>query len=356
MVLARAFTETPYRDVVLKTGNGLIIPSGGDKIGLTRDGVFKGVNWDEVLANWPKYEEMLDKGVVPNEAKLNWGPSERRIQFAEQNRMDVMAMHLLYSEEISDEIVAASKTRSDFAKIIKFTTKSQALHFKGRIKIWSGPNEIVATRLYGSGAKRAFVKNMVDNDLIHNIFVWLKEADPNTIGLLSESSVVEATSHPAMQRIHDEYFKLLDDLIARGSPVDGGGMHNHFWVYDPPRPEVVRNVIQEFKARGKVAHATETTVNLNPVYPIWKDRPRSVTTIADVLEAQAKVFAEMLEVFTSTGNVFGMYGVTDAYEWYDDLEKYGYTGPGANIFDKNFQEKPAYKRMWAYLQSLPNKK
>jgi GH35 family endo-1,4-beta-xylanase len=299
---------------------------------------------------------MLDKGIVPNESKLNWESSEAKIRFAEENRMEVMAFHLLpESGMISDEIIAASKTKSDFAKIVKFAIKVRALHFRDRIKIWSGPNEIIATRLYGSGSKSAFVKNMVDDDLIHNVFVWLKEADPNTIGLLSESNVVEATSQSPYKRIHDNYFKLLDYLISKDSPVDGGGMHNHFWIYDPPRPEVVESVIQEFKARGKVAYATETTVNLNPVYPLWKDRPKSVNTVADVLDAQAKVFTDMLKVFTSTGNIFGMFGVTDAYDWYNDIETYGYIGAGANIFDKNSQEKPAYKQMQAYLESLPNK-
>jgi GH35 family endo-1,4-beta-xylanase len=340
----------------LKTANGLIIPT--DLIGLSSSdvGIFKGVDWNEILANWTKYEQMLDKGIVPIESKLNWKSSEAKIRFAEENRMQVMAFHLLpEGDMISDEIVAASKTKSDFAKIMKFATKARALHFKGRIKIWSGANEIIATRLYGSGSKRAFIKNMVDDDLIHNIFVWLKEADPNTMGLLSESYVVEATSQSAYQRIHDNYFKLLDYLISRDSPVDGGGMHNHFWIYDPPRPEVVQSVIQEFKERGKVAYATETTVNLNPVYPLWKDRPKSVSTVADVLDAQAKVFTDMLRVFTSTGNIFGMFGVTDAYDWYNDMQTYGYIGPGANIFDKNSREKPAYKQMLAYLESLPDK-
>ncbi|MBN2548233.1 MAG: endo-1,4-beta-xylanase [Anaerolineales bacterium] len=355
LALARVFTENQYRDVVLKTGNGIITPTG--LTGLNHDGIFKGVDWNEILSNWPEYEKMLDMGIVPNEQQLNWGPSEDRIQFAEQNRMEVMAFHVLpEGGQISDEIIAASKTKSDFAKIMKFTTKVRALHFIGRIKIWSGANEIIATRLYGSGTGREFVKTMVDNDLIHNLFVWLKEADPNTIGLLSESNVVEATSQPAYQRIHDEYFKLLDYLIARDTPVDGGGMHNHFWVYDPPRPEAVRAVIQEFEARGKVAHATETTVNLNPIYPLWEDRPRSVADIEDVLGAQAKVFVDMLKVFTSTGNVFGMFGVTDAYSWYDEVDTYGYTGAGAHIFDRNYQQKPAYDQMWAYLQSLPDKK
>lgn len=348
LVLYKAFTDNGYKEMALKSCNGLTV---ADSIGLAHDAVFKGIDWNDILANWSKYEGMLDKGEVPFDEKLNWTSAEQRIQFAEQNQMEVMAFHLIHGDEISDEIMAATKTKDDFSKIMKFTTKARVLHFKNRIKIWSGPNEIIAHRLYDKGA---FMNKVVDNELIHNMFVWLKEADPNTIGLLSESNVVEATSQSPYQRIHDEYFKLLDYLIEKDSPVDGGGLHNHFWVYDPPKPDIVRAVIDEFKKRGKVAYATETTVNLNPVYPLWKDRSKSVDTVTDPLESQAKIFVEMLDVFSSTGNIFGMFGITDAYSWYDEIETFGYAGAGAHLFDKNYQEKPAYKQMLAYLTSLPN--
>ena len=90
------------------------------------------------------------------------------------------------------------------------------------------------------------------------------------------------------------------------------------------------------------------------MYPLWKDRSKSVDTVTDPLESQAKIFVEMLDVFSSTGNIFGMFGITDAYSWYDEIETFGYAGAGAHLFDKNYQEKPAYKQMLAYLTSLPN--
>lgn len=351
LVLAEAFTNDPYRQNVLVSENGLTI--GESTVGIGT--IFKEMDWKKILENWVSIEDQLDSGIVPDEARFNWKPAEKRIQFAEENNMQVMAFHLVYAEQLPDALMSACKNKDDFAKLMKFTTKARALHFKGRIQVWSGVNEIATVRLYNNQTqKTSFTKKMVDNDLIHNVFVWLKEADPNATSLLSESWVVEYTSRPNYQNIHNEYFKLLDDLIARNTPVDAGGMHNHFWAYDPPRPDVVKEVIQEFADREKKAHAIETDVSLNPVFPLTPTRAKSVASLADPLEAQAKIFVDMLDAFVSRGNIFGMFGITDAFSWYDELDKAtGYDGPGAHIFDKAYQPKPAYTRMVDYLKSLP---
>lgn len=348
LVLYYVFEDPAYRQMALQTANGLI-PGNNT----SASWIFENVDWSRVLEKWPEYEEQLDAGVIPDDASYNWKSADQRLAFARENRMDVMALHLLYAAHLTDGMLAACQSKEDFAKIVKFTVKARALHFKGQVKLWSGVNEIVRLRLFSSDDPyERFVQRMVDDELIHNVFVWLKEADPQAQALLSDSWVVEAPAAPNYKQVHDQYFALLDKLLERGTPLDGSGMHNHFWAYDPPDPEFVLRVIEQHRQRGLACHATETTVSLNPTFQLQPRRQKRVQ-IDDPLQAQAQIYRNMLEVFASTGNLFGMFGLTDRDSWYADIDQEtGYTGPGAYLFDRDLQPKPAYFAMLDYLKML----
>jgi endo-1,4-beta-xylanase len=163
-------------------------------------------------------------------------------------------------------------------------------------------------------------------------FTWARAADPSAKLFISDSSV-EAIGQPKA----DAFYALVQDLRARGAPIDGVGFHGHLRLDDMMAvgsavwKPILAAGIQRFNDLGLEVQITELDVSI--VLPASQAE----------LQDQASVFRDVLDVCLAAQNnrctAFNMWGFTDKYSWIPTFRP----GEGAAlIFDTLYNRKPAY--------------
>ena len=132
---------------------------------------------------------------------------------------------------------------------------------------------------------------------------------------------------------------FLEHFRAAGVPVDKVVLENNLWIYAPPSKDSMVAALQQIQSLGYAIGAAETTVAISAQDAIWAQRPRTVTSVADPLQAQADLYHDLLEAYLEVGAEFGVWSPTDRYSW---LAATGHPDAKDLLLDTNLQPKPAY--------------
>jgi len=127
----------------------------------------------------------------------------------------------------------------------------------------------------------------------------------------------------------DAMYELIQELIARGTPIDGVGFQMHV-KSDFDRIDEVAANLQRFADLGLEVYITELDVAMQP---------------GDSDEQQAQVFANVLSTCLAQPacKATQIWGFTDRYSWLNDAN--------ALILDENYQPKAAYQALQGVLSS-----
>lgn len=337
--------DAQFVNTALSIGNELIISDD-----LFCRYIYSDVNWRRILDNWEFVQEEFATGSIPYDDQIKWDPWGRGeagglIDFAQKRNMSVVVDSLLWSEDVPESVLSGGFSREELRKIAEFMVKSKVLKFKGLVREWSVISESVARNLWGDSKTAFWERKLGYPQIVFDAFIWAREVDP--IGSLN---LIEDTLDPtddARSQALNATLSLLVSLRENNIPVDGISFENNFWIFAPPRQEQVKETIQYIQQLGyKIGHA-QSTVVISDEWPIWKSRARTVQLVSDKLEAQARIYREIFEIYIETGSDFGFYGVTDADSWY---VHHGEPNADPYIIDKDFQPKLAYFAMLEVLQ------
>ena len=312
--------------------------------------VYSEVNWKTILDNWEFVQERFTLGSIPYESQIKWDPwgagrAGGLIRFAQRNNMTVVVDSLLWSEDIPESVFQGDFSRDELRKIAEFMVKTKVIKFKDQVREWSVISESVARNLWGDDKTAFWERKLGYPQIVFDAFLWAREVAPNACLNLIEDTL-DSTDEGRSITLNAT-LRLLQIMKDNNIPVDGISFENNFWIYAPPQKEQVMETIQHIQQLGyKIGHA-QSSVVISEEWPIWKSRPRTVQSLSDKLEAQARVYREILEIYIETGCDFGLYGVTDADSWYSEL---GEPNADPYIIDKNFRPKPAYFAMLEVLQ------
>ena len=322
--------------------------------------IFSQFDFQKVLDNWDTVQKQLADGQIPFVDEILWNPWGRGeagnlFSIASQYNMEVAVDNLLWSEDIPPSLLSSNFTKSDLTKIAEYMLKAKMLRYKDKVAEWSVIAEFVARNLWGDSKSAFWEKRIGYPDIVHLAFTWAHEV--GAIGQLNimEDNILDATTEDARQQAYKAFFNLLDDLKQSQIPIDGVSFENNFWVYAPPSAESMLDTINKVQSMGYKAGHTQTTVVLSEKFPIEPSRLRTVNTIDDKLQAQAKIYKDIFEVYTQTNSRFGYYGVYDGDSWYKAL---GVSDADAAllILDGNFNPKPAYSAILDVLKELYSQK
>ena len=82
-------------------------------------------------------------------------------------------------------------------------------------------------------------------------------AHPDTVLMVNEGQTIEAVDNP----IRQQYFNLVQDLLAAGKPVEGIGFMNHFNFYEASSPTQLKTYLDEFASLGLPLLITEFDID-----------------------------------------------------------------------------------------------
>jgi len=268
------------------------------------------------------------KPLQPERGTFDFAEADALVDFAKANDAAMRGHVLVWHEALPEWVTEGRLTRREWRNVLQEHIQTVASHFRGRVAVWDVVNEA----LDGTGAFRESLwLERLGPDYLDDAFRWAHEADPDA-RLFYNDYDAEGGSDKAMASR-----ALLSDLLSRGVPVHGVGLQMHLHVDAPPKPDDVAETMARLADLGLEVHVTELDVAIEG----------AVT--AEKLDAQADVYARMLEVCLAAPNCtsFTMWGFTDRYSWIP----HHFEGRGSGlIFDEAYQPKPAYRALCGVLR------
>ncbi|MGC8635407.1 MAG: endo-1,4-beta-xylanase, partial [Candidatus Limnocylindrales bacterium] len=236
-------------------------------------------DWAGVLARWSDVSAAFAARRVPDGFSFVWSGAEQELAFAAVAGVRyVQAGMLLWgSNGVLPAIYNGGFSADELRKILEFMVKVRVLRYAGRVQEWIAVSEAAADLLWGNAEQR-FWYDQLGVEIIDQVFVWAREADPTARLAFCEDGVLDRDTD-ATRATGDKFMEFLRHFKAAGIPVDKAVLENNLWIYAPPSKDSMVTTLQAITELGYPIGAAETTVSISAQDPIWAGRPRSVASV-----------------------------------------------------------------------------
>ncbi|MFF7340231.1 endo-1,4-beta-xylanase [Streptomyces sp. NPDC008163] len=301
--------------------SGVRIGTAVDMAALAHDAPYRAKAASEFSSVTPE-NVMKWEVVEPSRGRYDWKEADKLVDFARANGQLVRGHTLLWHNQLPSWLTTGDFTADELRAILRKHITDEARHFKGRIWQWDVVNEAFDD----DGTLRDSIwLRKLGPGYIADAFRWAHAADPkaklfindyNTEGVNAKSTAL---------------YDLVVELRKQHVPIDGVGIQGHLSVqYNAPH-DIAENM-NRFDALGLETAITEADVRV----PMPSDSTEQ--------EAQAEGYDVLLRgcLLTRKCTDFTVWGFTDKYSWVPDT----FEGEGAaNLYDENYEAKPAYSAL-----------
>jgi endo-1,4-beta-xylanase len=269
--------------------------------------------------------------VEPERGKLDFTQADKLVAFAKAHNQKVRGHTLVWHSQLpawlSSGLADGTIGKAEAKRILKQHIATEMGHFKGDIWAWDVVNE--AFNEDGTLRDSPWLR-AIGPDYIADAFKWAHKADPKAILFYNDYNTegINAKS--------DAAYKLIKELRSENVPVQGFGVQGHLST-DYGLPNDMQANLHRFAKLGLKTAVTEADVR--------------ITLPADPAEVQSQSngYSYMLQscLLEHSCISFTFWGFTDKYSWVPNT----FPGEGqANIYDENYQPKPAYEAVQRDLQ------
>jgi GH35 family endo-1,4-beta-xylanase len=295
----------------------------------------------EALDGVPAYAEVLARefDYITPENVMKWGPlqpspgvwdfsaADALLAKAVENGQSVKGHALVWHRQMP--VWADALEGTELVDAVHAHVTATARHFSGKLRAWDVVNEAIADE--SPNDIRDGLHTTLKVQGMANAFKWARAEDPN-VKLFYNDYGIEGLNSKS-----DAVYRLVQDLIAAGAPIDGVGFQSHFSTKNYPSLPALRANIKRFAALGLSVNISELDVRTVEV----------AGTRAQRRAAQAIAYQEVASACATTAacEALTTWGFTDAYSWID--EEYAEDDPLP--FNELYGKKPAYAGLRAGL-------
>ncbi|WP_440118185.1 endo-1,4-beta-xylanase [Paenibacillus sp. QZ-Y1] len=287
----------------------------------------------------------------PQEGQFVWSETDRLVSFAKANDMEIRGHTLLWHSQVPNWFFTdpndASKpaTREQLLARMKTHIQTIMTRYKGKVHTWDVVNEVISDggglRNEASNSKWRDIIGDVDgdgddSDYIELAFRYAREADPDAVLVINDYGLEGSGS-----KLND-MVKLVEKLLAKGTPIDAVGFQMHVSMYGPD-VKLIREAFNKVVALGVNVQVTELDVS---IYSNNSEQEMPVTD--ELMLQQAYRYRELFDLFDELGKQGVMdsvtvWGLADDGTWLDNHPVKG-RKDAPLLFDRKLKAKPAY---WA---------
>lgn len=307
---------------------GVAIQSG--RLGSVRHSQLVRTVFNSITAEY----EMKMRHLTSPSGSYIWTNADQLVAFAKEHDMQVHGHALVWHQSTPSWLENFGGTDMEFEDAVKDYIATVVQRYQDDVVSWDVINEAFED---GSGELRNSVfRRRMGPDYIARLFQYTREADPDVLLFYNDYGTI----WDAAKR--DSMLAMVDDLQARGIPIDGVGLQMHITYTTPPLSNIVA-VMDAVVQRGLKVHISEMDVRVNPQGDL------SVLT-DERSQLQKKRVNEIVAAFMDLPeeNQFAItwWGLRDPESWLIDF--WGNPEWGL-LFDAGYQPKPAYE---GFLEAL----
>ncbi|HYP05139.1 MAG TPA: endo-1,4-beta-xylanase [Bryobacteraceae bacterium] len=283
----------------------------------------------------------------PTRATYDFGPTDKLVSFAAQNRRAVRGHVLLWHNGVPDWLpqYAATASPSDMAGLLEEHIRTVVGRYKGRIFAWDVVNEAFNDP---AGSAPVTLRDSIWHNrpgigrsgtgFIEQAFRWANQADPSALLFYNDYSI--EGPGPKFNAV----LAMVRDFVARGVPIHGVGFQMHLDINGYPTDAGFAQNMRQITDLGLQVHITEMDVRV-------RVDNRGNATDRD-LQLQAGTYERIAGLCLANPKCTALqtWGFTDRHSWVPGV----FAGFGAALpFDANYQPKPAVEALLRAFRSVP---
>ena len=252
----------------------------------------------------------------------NYTSADTLINLAQTNGIEVRGHALLWHQTSPSWFFAGDPASPSYKATVQARLETYitdvVTHFKGKVYAWDVVNE--PTRDDASGNYRnSQWYQIFGPDYIEIAFRAARAADPTVQLFINDYSTEYADKR-------GRFMAIIDEMLARGVPIDGVGHQFHINTASPSVAEA-KAALTAVETRGLINHITELDVSLytsdagtcfsSPPTGCQAAFTAGTTAYANALKAQALQYRAMFNLFAEHASVKSvtMWGVADNSTW-----------------------------------------
>jgi endo-1,4-beta-xylanase len=257
--------------------------------------------------------------VEPRRGVFDYAAADNLVEFARRHDQVVRGHTLVWHNQLPGWLTQAAFTTAELSDVLHAHIVQEVSHFRRTINAWDVVNE----PFNEDGTWRDSIWfRALGPDYVGRAFSWAQAADPQARLYLNDYNV------ESIGPKSDAMYALVQDLLARGIPVQGVGFQAHLAI-ELEFPSSLRENLERFAGLGLDVAITEADVRI-----VLPPSPEKLAMQADYFARLVRACAE-LPRFVS----FTVWGFTDAHSWVPRaFESQG----AATLLDENLRPKPAY--------------
>ncbi|MBB3111074.1 endo-1,4-beta-xylanase [Paenibacillus phyllosphaerae] len=282
--------------------------------------------------------EMKFELVHPDEDRYTFEQADRIAAFAREHGMKLRGHTLVWHNQTPNWVFEQGDGAADHDTLLarmRGHIQTVVGRYKSDVYCWDVVNEVIADE--GPELLRSSKwLEITGESFIAKAFEYAHEADPNALLFYNDYN----ETNPAKR---EKIFKLVQSLLAQGTPIHGIGLQGHWNLYGPPIDEI-REAFERYASLGLKLQITELDLSMFA----FDDRRTDLTApTAEMLELQAERYEEIFRLFREYRDVLTsvtFWGAADDYTWLDYFpvrERKNWP----MLFDANHQPKEAYWRV-----------
>lgn len=269
------------------------------------DNAYTGILDQEFNSLSAEYE-MKQQTTHTGEDQYNWEPVDKIVNYAEARSYRVHGHALIWHLSIPTWLENFAGTDEEFENVIKNYIQETVRRYQGKVASWDVVNE--ALEEDGTMRNTLFSQRM-GPDYVAKCFQYAREADPGVLLFYNDYGTIWSADKLQGQ------LSLIDDLKARGIPLDGVGLQMHV-SYNWPSLSDIKRAVDLIQSRGLRIHFSELDIRANP------DKDLTELTLERAV-AQKDRIKEVIDLFNTipVNQQFGitMWGLRDHESWLLDF-------------------------------------
>ncbi len=292
---------------------------------------------------------MKPDAIQPSEGNYNWENSDRIVEFAKLNGMEVRFHTLVWHSQVGDwffkdldgkpmveEEDRDKREENKELLLDRLETHIRTIvsRYKDDIKSWDVVNEVIETNA-PDGMRASEWYQITGTAFIERAFEVAREVGGPDIKLYINDY---GTDIPEKR---DRLYELVKEMLDKGVPIDGVGHQTHIDIHGPSIESIIES-IKKFNELGLDNLVTELDMSIYS----WDDRSDFGDNIPDeILQKQATRYQELFEALKEHKDMVGgvvFWGIADQHTWLHTFPVERTNAP--LLFDQYLHAKPAF---WA---------
>lgn len=278
--------------------------------------------------------------IHPIEGDLDFSQSDMIKEFALANKMKMRGHTFVWHNQNpawlfldkNDEAVSKELLMNRLKEHVKIVTNQ----YKDVVYAWDVVNEAIEDKS-GEQFRDTAWRRILGEDYIKIAFEIVREAH-------KEAELYYNDYNNELPEKLDKTYRMLKDLLKKGTPIDGVGIQAHWNIADNDLIKNLKNAIEKYASLGLKIQVTELDVSMFK----FDDKSKELKEpTSEMLYLQGEMYNNVFEVFREYRNVLNsvtFWGISDKHTWKDNFPVVG-RKDWPMILDKNGEPKVAFEKI-----------